>query len=99
MNNIKIPNKMSELYSFDIFDTLITRNTATPFGIFYLMEHRIKNDSKFYDLPKFLVENFFRIRTQSEYFSQKNQLKLNKKLETTFDLIYQIIEENYNLSK
>lgn len=99
MNNIKIPNKMSELYSFDIFDTLITRNTATPFGIFYLMEHRIKNDSKFYDLPKFLVENFFRIRTQSEYFSQKNQLKLNKKLETTIDSIYQIIEENYNLSK
>ena len=24
---------------------------------------------------------------------------MNKKLETTFDLIYQIIEENYNLSK
>lgn len=95
----KVPIEIAELYSFDVFDTLITRNTATPLGIFYLMEYRIKNDKNFVNFPMFLIENFFRIRTESEYYSQKNQLKINHKLETTFDLIYKIIEINYNLSK
>lgn len=33
-------NEMIKLYSYDIFDTLITRETATPVGVFVLMQFR-----------------------------------------------------------
>ena len=35
---MKKANKEYKLYSFDIFDTLITRKVATPKGIFVLMK-------------------------------------------------------------
>ena len=31
-----------QLYSFDIYDTLITRKTATPEGIFALMQKQLE---------------------------------------------------------
>ena len=33
-----------QLYSFDIYDTLITRKTATPEGIFALMQKQLEEN-------------------------------------------------------
>lgn len=44
------------MHSFDIFDTLITRSTAVPQGIFMLMEKKDVRDEwiHFISLYKFL---------------------------------------------
>lgn len=41
---MKTKVKQIELYSFDIFDTLVTRRVGTPRGIFALMQEKIKGE-------------------------------------------------------
>lgn len=59
------------MYSFDVFDTLITRTTATPQGIFTLMADRIKADREKYGLEDYIVDDFWELRVQSEEFVRK----------------------------
>ncbi len=87
-------SKEIKLYSFDIFDTLVTRRVATPVGIFSIIQHKIQNS----DLPNILKENFFRIRTEAEDFAKTRNFELTKSREITFDDIYKNIQINYNLS-
>jgi len=47
------------MYSFDVFDTVITRNTATPGGIFVLVEDELLKNSLYADIPTRYRENFF----------------------------------------
>lgn len=44
--------------SFDVFDTLITRKTATPKGIFKIMQEVLKSNNKYTNLPEFIKDNF-----------------------------------------
>ena len=37
-----------ELFSFDVFDTLVTRATATPVGIFLLIEKELQKTNIFW---------------------------------------------------
>ena len=46
------------MYSFDIFDTLITRRTATPEGIFLLMQENMKKGGRF---DPYLTANFYEV--------------------------------------
>lgn len=57
---------MKELYSFDIFDTLITRRTATPKGIFALMQKCLFEMEEWKDLPDKLRDNFYILRAEAE---------------------------------
>ncbi len=87
--------KNIELYSFDIFDTLVTRKTATPKGIFALMQKELKDNS---DFSKELRENFYSIRIESECNARercKNQINCT---EITFDDIYNEMQLAYGLS-
>ena len=45
------------MYSFDVFDTLITRTTATPWGIFALMRDRLKLEKQIHNLDEYVVDN------------------------------------------
>lgn len=54
------------LYSFDIYDTLITRKTATPEGIFALMQKQLEESEAYADYPERLTHNFYIIRLQAE---------------------------------
>lgn len=54
------------MYSFDVFDTLIMRMTATPYGIFAIMGQRIKADEVYHDLPLHIRDNFYTLRIQAE---------------------------------
>ena len=58
----KETNSTTILYSFDIFDTLITRTTATPCGIFSIMEKHLLQDSEYANFPEIVKQNFFIIR-------------------------------------
>lgn len=60
---------MSITYSYDIFDTILTRKTANPEGIFSLMQNKLKNLGNYY--PVEVRKNFFELRIQSERLARK----------------------------
>lgn len=53
-------------YSFDVFDTIITRKTATPLGIFKLMQEQLLNDSFYDDISGNVKSNFYGLRIKIE---------------------------------
>ena len=55
-----------QLYSFDIYDTLITRKTATPEGVFALMQKKLSELEEYADFPERLAHNFYLLRIQAE---------------------------------
>ncbi len=59
------------MYSFDVFDTLITRTTATPWGIFALMRDRLKLEKQIHNLDEYVVDNFYGMRIHSEELARK----------------------------
>ncbi len=87
---------LKEVVSFDVFDTLITRTTATPKGIFALMQHQLNRNDLFSCINVYVRENFYIIRVESEAFLRKHYAayKIN---EITFEEIYDYIQKNYAL--
>ncbi len=75
------------MYSFDVFDTLITRRTADPKGIFMLMQEKIKRSGKY---PLFLADNFYELRVGSERLARYHA-RQEKKQEITLDQIYKAL--------
>lgn len=86
---------MIKLYSFDIFDTLITRETATPVGVFALMQKELSQEKYSY-IDSHIKDNFFIFRTQVEKFlrAEKSYSGIE---EITLDEIYSKISCNYNI--
>lgn len=60
------------MYSFDVFDTLITRTTATPFGIFSLMQDKIAEEKNKNGLDAYIIDNFYFLRIHSEELTRKS---------------------------
>lgn len=54
------------LYSFDIFDTLITRRTATPEGIFALMKKKLTDSRDVSWCSERIGRNFYNLRIEAE---------------------------------
>ncbi len=82
-----------KVYSFDIFDTLITRKTAEPKAIFLAVQEKIKD----FNLPDFLKNNFALLRFEAEYYCQERGFQLNGKFDCTLNEIYDVIKQNYQL--
>lgn len=101
--NIRIskesPKKIEELYSFDIFDTLITRKTATPTGIFALMQKELETNEKFKELPQSLIKDFFHIRINTEKYSKAIKFNNEGSKEVNIFKIYDNIQKLYCLSE
>lgn len=83
-----------KLYSFDIFDTLVTRRVATPEGVFTLIQKKLRDIS---NLPDFFKENFCTIRIETERYARYNKFYTQLSYEVSFDEIYDTIANNYNL--
>lgn len=75
------------MYSFDVFDTLITRTTANPWGIFALMKDRLCGEKKKNGLEDYVIDNFFELRIHSEELIRKAG-SFQKKEEVTLHDIY-----------
>ena len=54
------------VYSFDVFDTLITRTTAEPKGIFTIMEEILRKDALYERYPLHLRRHFRQFRVEAE---------------------------------
>jgi len=87
-----------DLYSFDIFDTIITRKVAKPTGIFALMQHTINSDEKFADLPLDVKTNFYKYRINAEYRQRRLNTMWKDGKDITFNQIYQDLKETHFLS-
>lgn len=95
---MKKANKEYKLYSFDIFDTLITRKVATPKGIFVLMKDIINQSPQFADLPNDVKTNFFNYRTNSEFYLRQINNQWNDGKDISLDMIYNHIQYTYFLT-
>lgn len=95
---MKKANKEYKLYSFDIFDTLITRKVATPKGIFLLMNDIINQSPQFADLPNDVKTNFFNYRTNSEFYLRQINNQWNDGKDISLDMIYNHIQHTYFLT-
>ncbi len=86
------------LFSYDIFDTLITRKTASPAGIFAMIREKLVKSDEYEDIPLFLRENFFDIRISSE--QRAAMWALNRGItDITIEDIYNIQGEAYGLDE
>lgn len=74
------------LYSYDIFDTVLTRRTANPHGIFAIMQDKLKSSKD--DIPTEVRENFYELRIQGERLARYSYCKGNCE-EITLAQIYQ----------
>ena len=74
----------SDMYSFDVFDTLITRYTFEPKGIFVLMQEIMQRVGEY---DSFLISNFYELRTGAEELARV-YATANGKREITLDDIY-----------
>ena len=77
------------MVSFDVFDTIITRTTDSPLGVFEIMEDTLKCDETYCLIDRYIRENFASIRVAAEinasrFFNEKNQV--------TFDDIYSVFQ-------
>lgn len=92
--------KAKKLYSFDVFDTLFTRTTATPPGVFALVQQALNNDSGWSDIPDHVKNNFYELRINAERlarfmcrgtdfdrYNEKNQ----PHEDVTFEDIYKVL--------
>lgn len=83
-------NKLRELHSFDIFDTLIDRDTTRPVGVFHKVQEIIIDTPKL-NLPKYFKDEYIRIRMQAENAARAN--KRRTQLERSSDIIEVTLDE------
>ena len=62
------------LYSFDVFDTLITTRTATPQGIFALMQHCLNTEERYREIPAEIRSSFYDLRIDAERKAKKSSV-------------------------
>ncbi|MBO4983648.1 MAG: CDP-glycerol glycerophosphotransferase family protein [Clostridia bacterium] len=96
-----LERELPKLYSFDIFDTLISRSVLTPNGVFYYVSHKMKqSDVKF---PSYVIDNYFKIRPWAEsnareYYSKSQIYRSSDWREISFDMIFDRIKTVYDLT-
>ena len=83
-----------ELYSFDIFDTLVTRRVAEPVGIFALVQEQLQD----LNIPLIVKNNFTDIRKGCEDYVRHNYGFVKHYWEISFNDIYTVMGENYGLT-
>ena len=78
------------LYSFDVFDTLITRKTATPEGIFALVQEELQRSS-YSEFPSNLRNHFLIYRIHAEELARSVCRNENRQ-EVLLSEIYQALQ-------
>lgn len=82
-------------YSFDIFDTLITRQTGNPQGVFLYVQERLKKNNICNDAH--FVNNFYTIRCEAEKLAREKNWKEKQLGEVRLEEIYCLIGNMYSM--
>lgn len=75
------------IYSFDVFDTVITRKTATPTGIFKRMQDCLVHDRSYEDMSGYVRSNFYDLRIKIEKLARVDYC-YNGRQDLTLEQIY-----------
>lgn len=88
--------RMDYVYTFDVFDTLITRTTASPVGIFALLQRTLAG-SAYSDIPAHLRDGFYDLRI---FYERKVRAALCNEIceDITLDEIYDDMAGQENLT-
>lgn len=94
-------SNLSVLYSFDIFDTLIARSTLQPVGVFWYVQEKVNESSVRF--PQYFHRNYVKIRPwceadAREYYKKSQLYRDSDKLEISFDMIFEHMQDVYQLS-
>ena len=89
------------LYSFDIFDTLISRKVLDPVGVFYGVREKMIADGGF---SLNLIQHYPEIRHAAEfnvreYYNKTQSLRKSERVEISFVEIFDRMAEVYNLTE
>ena len=88
-----------KLYSFDVFDTLITRSTVTPDGIFAVMQNFLNKDASVFDgIDDFVRNNFYHLRIGAEQVA-RNTFCVDGIEDVTLGQIYEVLVIEGQISK
>jgi predicted HAD superfamily hydrolase len=82
------------IFSFDVFDTVLSRVTATPEGVFSLVRYELVN-KEYDEIPEDLVQDFITIRINAE----RKVRSISHKEEITLAEIYTEIGGTFSLSE
>jgi predicted HAD superfamily hydrolase len=85
------------MYSFDVFDTLITRKTALPEGIYAVMQYNLSIDNDMRSINKMICENFYDMRIGAEKLARYHYHE--RKEDVTWDEIYEVFSLHFGLEK
>ena len=93
--------ELPTLYSFDIFDTLISRRVLEPIGIFYRVQERMLASG--IPFPKYLINRYPFIRHNAElnmreYYNRSKVERNDERCEIQFQEILKRIQTLYNLT-
>lgn len=94
-------NKYPTLYSYDVFDTLISRIGLHPYSIFYAVKERMEKSNEF---KGDFVERYPQIRHSAEmnvreYYRKTTQIRQSEKVEIKFKEIFERLADVYGLTK
>lgn len=81
------------MYSFDVYDTIVTRTVYEPKGIWDLMGFYMLQNNNEWNLNVSFINDFSYLRADSEKQARKNKVQ-----EITIDDIYDVLKYNHNLS-
>lgn len=89
------------LYSFDIFDTLITRKVNEPRGVFFYVQEMIRKSNL--DFPTYFRANYEMTRRQCEsnvreYYNKSKLIRNDDRVEIQFSQIFDRMQELYRLN-
>ncbi len=89
------------LYSFDIFDTLISRKVLAPEGIFYRIQERMREEGQ--DYPEHFVEHYPEIRMHAEkdvreYYHKTMETRHSERREIYMKDIFDKLQWIYGLT-
>ncbi len=85
------------MYSFDVFDTIITRKTLTPEGVFALMQKKLLCGDNDAGIPDTVRKNYANIRSGAERMARLTWQQDGIE-DITFDQVYDIISHRGDLS-
>lgn len=81
------------MYSFDIFDTIITRTTTTPKGIFAIIGQALQQDHLYKDINEHIINHFYDLRICAERLARDSCYN-DKVNEITLSQIYEALGES-----
>lgn len=86
------------VYTFDIFDTLITRTTADPTGIFVIMQNRLLESECYREIPLNLRKHFRDFRVNAE-MEARIWARQDGREDVTLDKIYRALAYMNHMSE